>query len=126
MKYVISMIALLFVVTACTKEYDEKNVNYYITGLANQYKVSYIDENGKTITEVVNPVNDNEIWQYSFTGIQGDIVYLYAEFTDPDLVPSKFKFRIYVDNKVFKESFGYDMSIGDTLFKVRRSGVIPF
>jgi hypothetical protein len=126
MKNIIIIAAILLILPACTKEYDQKNVSYMITGLAKPYKVAYLTEEGETIMTTITPANDGEVWQYNFTGTQGDILYLFAEFTDVDLVPTKFKFRILIDGKVYKDSYGYDQSIGDTLFRVKRGGVVPY
>jgi hypothetical protein len=126
MKNIIIIAAILLILPACTKEYEQKSVSYMITGLAKPYKVAYLTEEGETIMTTITPANDGEVWQYNFTGTQGDILYLFAEFTDVDLVPTKFKFRILIDGKVYKDSYGYDQSIGDTLFRVKRGGVVPY
>lgn len=123
---IVLLIISLFVVTSCSKEYDDKSVTYQITGLEKDFRVSFIDEEGATITEYINPLNADDVWKYSFTGTQGDIVYLFSEFKDIDLDPTKFKFRILIDGKVYKDAYNYDKNIGDTLFRVRRSGTIPF
>jgi hypothetical protein len=126
MKKLIALIALILAFTACQKEFEERSLTYLITGLANPYTVVYLTPDGETITENIQPANDDEIWRKDMPARQGDITYMYAEFTDKELVPTKFKFRIMVDGKVFKESFGYDHNIGDTLFRVKRNGVIPY
>jgi hypothetical protein len=126
MKNIIIIALILLILPACDKEYADHNVSYLITGLAKPYKVAYIDETGATVVTTITPVNDGEVWKYNFTGKEGDILYLFSEFKDVDLVPTKFKFRILIDGKVYKDSYGYDQSIGDTLFRVKRSGVIPY
>lgn len=122
---IVAVIAML-ILPACTKEYEPRNVQYLVTGLAKPYKLAYLTETGETVMKTITPTSDGEVWHYSFDGRQGDLVYLFAEFTDIDLVPTKFKFRILVDGKIYKDSNGYDQSIGDTIFRVRRSGVVPF
>ena len=126
MKNILAIALLLLILPSCNKEYEERNVSYLITGLANPYKVAYITEEGKTVSTTITPENDREVWTYNFTGQQGDILYLFAELTDIGLVPTKFKFRILVDGKIYKDSYGYDQNLGDTLFRVKRGCVVPF
>jgi hypothetical protein len=126
MKNLLIIAITLLAITACTKEYEDRNIQYQVTGLAKPYKLVYLTETGETVMKTITPANDGEVWQYQFQGKQGDLVYMFAEFTDIDLVPAKFKFRILIDGKSYKESYGYDHSIGDTLFRVKRSGVVPF
>ncbi len=126
MKKILMTLAVLLIFVGCSKDYEARKVTYLITGLGQPYKMAYMNELGETQTQNITPVNDGEIWTYSFDGTQGDLVYLWAEFKDAELVPTKFKFRILIDGKTYKESYGYDQSIGDTLFRVKRSGVVPF
>ncbi|HRZ42326.1 MAG TPA: membrane lipoprotein lipid attachment site-containing protein [Bacteroidales bacterium] len=126
MKKIIITLAALLILAGCSKEYEARKVTYLITGLGLPYKMAYMNEAGETVMQNVTPVNDGDIWTYSFDGKQGDIVYLFAEFKDVELVPTKFKFRILIDGKTYKESYGYDQTINDTLFRVKRSGVVPF
>jgi hypothetical protein len=126
MKKFIIPLVLMLTLTACEKEYEERNVSYLITGLTNPYTVAWLSPDGVTTTETIQPANDGEVWLQNFTAHQGDILYMFAQFTDKELVPTKFKFRILINGKVFKESFGYDHNIGDTLFRVKRAGVIPY
>ncbi len=126
MKKVSILMILLIALSACQKDFEERSITYLITGLANPYRVTYVDETGEATTKNIAPVNDDQVWHYNFTAQQGDILYMFAEFTDIELVPTKFKFRILINGKVFKESFGYDHNIGDTLFRVKRAGTVPF
>ncbi len=126
MKKVSILMILLIALSACQKDFEERSITYLITGLANPYRVTYVNETGEATTENIAPVNDDQVWHYNFTAQQGDILYMFAEFTDIELVPTKFKFRILINGKVFKESFGYDHNIGDTLFRVKRAGTVPF
>lgn len=126
MKNIALISILILLLTSCTKEYEQRNVTYLITGLANEYKIAYLNENEETVTETITPANEKEMWSYKWTGKQGDAVYLFTEFTDVGLIPTNFKVRILIDGKVYRDAYGYDQSIGDTLFRVKRAGVIPY
>lgn len=133
MKKITAIVLLILMIPAiqsCTKEYEKKNISYLITGLANPFTVAYIDENGKSVSLQYSPTHDGDVWRYNFTGQQGDILYLFCQFTDVDLDPTKFKFRILIEGKVYKEAFGYDQAEedgqGNPFFRVKRSGHIPY
>jgi hypothetical protein len=126
MKNTLFIIIAIILLTSCSKEYEPRTVTYLITGLSMPYQMAYINESGETISKTITPVNDKEIWSYTFNGHQGDVVYLYALYKDLLVDPQKFKFRILINGKTYKESYGYDLNQGDTLFRVKRSGVVPF
>lgn len=129
MKNIILLAITLVLVTSCSKDYEQRSVTYFIKGVTKPYTLNYLNEEGATITQTVAPTNINDIWTYKFNGYQGDLVYLNAAFTE-DIsnmgLELKFQFRILVDGKVYKDAYGYDQNIGDTLFRVKRSGVIPY
>ncbi len=132
MKNIIFTAIAILLLTSCSKEYDDRSVTYLITGLADNYKVTYLDKTGTTITDSVFPQNDRSyIWKYNFTGIQGDELYLFSEFRENVSTQAeiKFIFRILIDGKVYKDAYGSDQQIilpNDTLYRVKRAGVIPF
>lgn len=126
-KYIIFFVMIaFFVATSCTKEYEDRTVTYLVKGLAKPYKISYVDETGSTISNTINPAGINDVWSYKFTGKQGDIVYLYAEFNDIGVDKSKFYFRILVDGKIYQNAYGFDKQVNDSTFWVQRAGIIPF
>ena len=134
-KNIIILLSFLIVAISCQKERDEVSVMYYIKGLAKDYTVSYINEEGKTITEIVSPGTTDNLWLYNFKALPGDIVYLYAKYYDNNPPDDKFRVMIKVDGIMFKYADEYDNSDpitipGDstinTVYKVKRSGVVPF
>ena len=125
MKNIIPLVILLLILSSCNKDYEERNVRYLITGLNKPYKISYLDENGETISTKITPTPEAKVWKYDFTAQQGDLLYLFTEFYE--MIDHKtFQFRILIDGKVFKDSYGYDHNQADTLFRVLRSGVVPY
>lgn len=125
MKNTILIAVIILLLTSCTKEYEERKITYLITGLGTEYKLSYLNEEGETINEKISPSGTTDVWKYNFTARQGDLVYLFTEFYEK-IDHKTFQFRILVDGKVYKDSYGYDHNQADTLFRVLRSGVIPY
>ncbi|MCF8299294.1 MAG: hypothetical protein K9J13_17225 [Saprospiraceae bacterium] len=125
-KNIIILLSFLVIAVSCQKDRDEVAVTYSIKGLAQDYKVSYLNEAGETITETVSPGSISHVWTYNFKGVPGDLVYLYAKYYDKDPAMGTFRFMIKVDDKMHKYADGYDKTQGDTIFEVKRAGVIPF
>ncbi len=122
----IFLIALVFILSSCERDLEEKNVKYYISGLEENFEISYINKSGTTITKQIYPQNNDASWQYNFKADEGDILYMYLKYTDTDVNPNKFKFRILIDGKVFKDAYGYDRSEGDSIFYIKRAGTVAF
>ncbi|MFH1319404.1 MAG: hypothetical protein ABII90_01965 [Bacteroidota bacterium] len=111
---------------SCEKDNYDQEVKYYVKGLTENYEVSYINENGETITEQVAPISVNDSWSYTFMGEPGDIVYLYTQYYDVAVNEKNFTVRILIEDKIFKDAYGYDKEEGDTVFYILRSGTIPY
>ena len=121
--------AIFVLFTYCEKDNDTRQVTYLLTGLEQDFQVSYINEQGKTINDNIEPVNDDAVWTYSFDAQKGDILYLYIRFLDTDLDPTKFKFRILINGKVYKDAYGCDKEDTETIpisYVVKRAGTVPY
>lgn len=136
---IIALFALGF--AACQKDFEEKNFKYRVSGLEQPYTVIYMDETGMSITEQVSPQSTGDIWSASFTGRQGDILYLYVKYFDVNPPDDKFRMYIEVDGKMLRYADEYDkddllMTIDTTVvphdtiytpvFYVKRAGIIPY
>ncbi|HEY9113103.1 MAG TPA: hypothetical protein VIN10_00295, partial [Bacteroidales bacterium] len=81
--------------------------------------INYTDAEGSLQTTQVNPLSAQDVWQYSFKGEEGDIIYLSGKYSD---AYSALKLMIKVNGKVYKQA----SNEGDTLHYLTVSGVIPF
>jgi enterochelin esterase-like enzyme len=109
-------IALLFL-AACEKE-ASREVTYRVTDSVSGFSLRYLDENGQLQSEQVNTQSAQDIWQYSYLGEDGDIVFVSTNYKDPS---SSIKVQILVDGKLYRQS----SSRNDTVSFVTVSGVIP-
>jgi hypothetical protein len=118
MKIHIILIAIgIFILSSCTKN-NQVKVTYETTGAISAYSLNYL-ENGNMINTSVNPQSSQDKWTYSFTGDQGDIVYVSGKYSDPN---SALKIMIKVDGKIYKQA----SNEGDTLKFLTVSGVVPY
>lgn len=128
----ISIIALAILFTAiqsCEKRSVYTTVTYQITGLADTYEVTFLDENEQSVSTTVNPANEDFVWSHSFRAKPGTVLYLYAEYYNEDIDPQEFRFRILLNDKVFKEAVSYDKDewvSGEHVFYIKRTGTVPF
>jgi hypothetical protein len=129
MKKILFFILSVFMLASCQKDRDPVKVDYMITGFGDPYTVSYLDAEGKTITEKVTPKGISYRWVKSFEADPGTPLYLYAKSKEDISNSMGFSFGIIVDGKYMKQAVNYDRSIvimGDTMWEIKRSGVIPF
>lgn len=127
MRNIIIVFALLFLLNSCQKEQDIRKITYQIGGLKDPYKVIYLNESGETITQTITPVSASKAWKLTFNKSEGEIVYLYLEHKEK-FSPGSMSFYagIYVDGKAYQVARSYDLSVGDTIFKIKRAGTVPF
>ncbi len=123
---VLVFIALLVISVSCQKDGDPKKVSYMITGLSDNYSVVYIDADGKTISKDVTPAGLSSNWTQDFTMDQGSPVYLYLKFKEDISSSMRFSMGIIIDGKYEYQAKYYEKTIGDTIFEVKRGGIVPF
>lgn len=116
MRYLI-WIAALWLMVSCVNEND-RVVTYRITDSASGFAVRYLDESGKVITQNVTVSSAQEVWNYSMISEDGGIVFVSANYKDPQ---SAIKVQVLIDGKIYKQS----ASRNDTVSFVTVSGVIP-
>lgn len=115
-------ILLFFVilfVAACEPNDDEHRVTYRISDNESGFSVSYRDEQGDIQRKSVDVSSAEDIWTYAFTGTEGDIVYVSANYKDPE---TGINVEILLNGKVFLQ----ESSLYDTLNFVTVSGSIPY
>ena len=115
--FILTALTVLFS-TSCTKNTDVK-VTYEATGAVSEYFLYYRDAGGILQNVDVKPESEQDVWNVSFTGERGDIVYLSGKYNDPN---SALKLMIKVDGKVYKQA----SNEGDTLKYLTVSGTIPY
>jgi gamma-glutamyl-gamma-aminobutyrate hydrolase PuuD len=123
---IVIFIALLIVSVSCQKDGDPKKVSYMITGLADNYSVVYLDADGKSVSKEVNSEGLSSKWTQDFTMDQGSPVYLYLKFKEDITSNMSFSMGIIIDGKYEYQAKYYEKTIGDTIFEVKRGGVVPF
>jgi len=123
---VLIFIALLVISVSCQKDGDPKKVSYMITGLADDYSVVYIDADGNSISSSVVSSGLSSKWVKEFTMDQGSPVYLYLKFKEDITSNMGFSMGILVDGKYEYQAKYFEKTIGDTIFEVKRGGVVPY
>ena len=108
---------LLIILSACEKD-NSRQVTYRITDSVSGFEVRYLDENGQLISEMITTQSAQDIWQYTYVGEDGDIVFISANYKDP---ASAIKVQILVDGKLYRQS----SSKNDTIMYITVSGVLP-
>lgn len=108
---------VLFMLASCTKNSQVK-VTYETTDAISDYTLNYLDK-GNMMETTVNPQSSQDKWTLSFTGEEGDIVYVSGKYSDPN---SGLKIMIKVDGKIYKQA----SNEGDTLSYLTVSGVVPY
>lgn len=124
-----SIILILITTFSCQKNIDEVKVTYQITGLFDKYELAYFDEEENTIMTTIHPKSATEMWTYEYHAEPGHILYLYLESEEIIDNSADFKFRILLNDKVFKEAFDYDketLENGVIKYTLKRNGTIPF
>jgi len=102
---------------SCNKE-TERMVVYRITDSVSGFDVRYYDQTGTLVSEKVTTQSALDVWNYSFQSEDGGIVFVSANYKDPQ---SAIKVQIMVDGKIYKQA----ASKNDTISFITVSGVIP-
>lgn len=118
MKKILSIIAIVLVISSCAKE-STKSVSYVATGSISDVYLEYLSSTGEMSSILVSPQSAQDEWKYSFTADQGDIVYLSGYYKD---VNSALKLMILVDGKVYKQA----SNEADTIYYLTVSGTISY
>ncbi len=120
MKKVLLAITVLFMFLAsCEVNDEERRVTYQISNNDSGFSVTYKNENGKLVKENVQVISSEDVWQYQFTDLEGDIIYISAIYKD---IESGITVEILLDGKVYKR----ESSLYDTIHFVTVSGTIPY
>lgn len=114
---IIAVTTLALLLASCTKN-KQVMVTYETTGAISVYNLQYLD-NGTMQQTTVQPQSAQDKWDFSFTGEEGDIVYVSGKYND---LNSALKIMIKVDGKVYKQA----SNEGDTLKFLTVSGIVPF
>ena len=119
MKNIILIIIIvpLVILFGCAKD-NERQVKYLITDSVSGFTVRYLNDAGQIIADQVITQSAEDIWQYTFTSNDGDIVFVSANYKDP---LSAIKAQIYIDGKVYKQA----VSKQDTISFITVSGIVP-
>jgi hypothetical protein len=129
MKKILVFIFAVLVLASCQKDRDSVEVDYLITGFGDPYTVSYLDVDGSTKTIKVTPKGISDKWVYTFLADPGTPLYLYVKSKEDISNSMSFSFGLLVDGKYYQQAKNYDGStviMGDTVFEIKRSGVVPF
>jgi hypothetical protein len=126
MKKLFLVIALLGIIgVSCQKDGDQREVQYLVTGLQDEYELVYLNAEGKSVSSKVDPASPVERMVQTFKMDQGSPIYLYIKFTDDISSVPSFNMGILIDGKYQYQAKYYDRSFGDTLFEVKRAGIVP-
>jgi len=113
-KYIFAMLILLI---SCSKE-SERQVTYKIDLSISGFNVRYLDETGAIISKKITTQSTQDVWNYSFQSEDGGIVFVSADYKDPE---SDLRVQILIDGKVYKQA----ISKNDTNLFITVSGVVP-
>jgi len=116
-RHIFFLIFSILLAYSCEKE-AERQVIYRITDSVSGFDVRYLNAAGEMVTEKVTTQSAQDIWNHSFTSDDGGIVFVSANYKDPE---SAIKVQIMVDGKVYKQA----ASKNDTISFITVSGVIP-
>lgn len=129
MKKILLFVFAVLVLASCQKDRDPVTVDYFITGFGDPFTVSYLDANGETVSTKVTPKGISDRWVESFDAEPGTPLYLYVKSKEDISNSMSFTFGIIVDGKYYERAYNYDRKVvikGDTVWEIRRSGVVPF
>lgn len=108
---------IILLLASCEKE-TEYHVTYKITDSISGFDVRYLNESSEIVSEKISTQSAMDVWNYSFISKEGGIVFVSANYKDPE---SAIKVQIYVDGKIYKQA----ASKFDTVNFVTVSGTIP-
>lgn len=100
MKKTVILSLFLLLLFSCEKEDESVQVIYKVSNAYSSTTINYRDVSGSIITESVNFASGQDIWQYNFETVRGEIIYLSAQYADSS---SSVNLQILIDGKVFKE-----------------------
>ncbi len=126
MKNIIIILILVLGIVSCTKQVETKQVKYMVTGLSDPYQVVMIDAEGATTSQSVSPVAFDYEWNKKYEIENGEPVYLYIKFKEDIKDSPKFNVGIIIDGKYNYQRKGWDKNIGDSIYEVKISGVVPY
>jgi hypothetical protein len=107
----------ILLIFSCDKN-TEHEVIYRISNSSSGFTVRYLNPAGLITTENITVQSAQDTWNYSFLADDGGIVFVSANYKDPE---SSIKVQILVDGKIYKQA----ATSNDTLSFVTVSGVIP-
>lgn len=119
MKKILAILVVLSAFLVSCNKTAPVPITYQASGAVSTFTIKYTDADGNLQATQVNPQSAQDVWQFSFNGEQGDIVYVSGKYTD---AYSALKLMIKVDGKVYKQA----SNEGDTLHYLTVSGVIPY
>jgi len=129
MKKIFIFLFAIIVLASCQKERDLAKVTYSIQGFASTYTASYLDVDGSTKTINISPDGISDVWAYSFLAEPGTPLYLYVKSKEDISNSMSFSLSLKINGKFYQQAKNYDgfmVIMGDTLFEIKRSGVVPF
>ncbi|RLD67356.1 MAG: hypothetical protein DRI84_02640 [Bacteroidetes bacterium] len=129
MKKILVFIIAVFVFASCQKERDPVEVDYLITGFGEPYTVSYLDPDGSTKTITVSPKGISDKWVYTFLADPGTSLYLYVKSKEDISNSMSFSLGLLINGKYYQQAKDYDgvfITPTDTVYEIKRSGVVPF
>ncbi|MBC8486628.1 MAG: hypothetical protein H8D45_11375 [Bacteroidetes bacterium] len=119
MKNLIYIPIILLIIFACEKESTIVKVQYKVRKAYSETEITYRDVEKNLKTEMVDFQSGEDVWQYSFEGEKGDIVYISTRYVDST---SSVKVQVLLDGKIYKEG----SSNNEPGIYVTISGTIPY
>lgn len=99
MNKLIYIFAILLIILSCEKEREEVTVKYRVSNAYAETELTYQDGDASLISEAVDFESAEDIWEYSFTGTRGEIIYISAVYHDST---SSVKVELLLDGKAYK------------------------
>lgn len=118
-KITVMTLMVLFIHNSCDINEEERSVTYRISNNHSGFDVTYRIADGSLNKATIDISSKEDIWTYNFTGTEGDIVYVSANYKD---INTGIRIQILLDGKTFKQG----SSLYDTLNFVTVSGTIPY
>ena len=119
MKRVIYISLLIIFFSACNKEDETTVVQYKASNAYSETQIKYRDADGILVSKNINFAGGEDVWTYSFDAKKGDIVFISAQYYDPN---SSITLQILLDGKTFKE--GTSNNEANEILTI--SGTIPY
>lgn len=116
--YILFTITLIVLLSSCAKK-SQVVITYQASGAISEYNLYYTNVDGTLVETLVNPQSVQDNWILTFTGEEGNIVYLSGKYGD---INSGLDLMIKLDGKIYKQV----SNEGDTLKYLTVSGVVPY